>query len=380
MMDTLKLFSLKGITVKILPMISLLLFSFGEIFKGTAYIIMAFLLVIPFVVSFLSEYGLNRYLLDFVVLIFFGSIFNLFVTDNGLGGTFLFLTNVALALYCLINMRYVKYIALIVLCYNLIFLYNKLFVEMVNPNYIYEDLGLSRNHPGMLLVIWTCSWGFMKYLTEKNVTIIMPVLSCVIAFFLEGRSSLGILLFLSIVSLCIRNRHYVYIIPLLFSVFICIYWDVIIELYMMTSFAENSLESARYNIWEAYFEALDLISLLGGLELGEVPLIRSYGNNPHNFLLNFHYRMGLLGVFALVSLLVLSIKRYIKRQNYIPLLYLTCLVSRFMFDACVNTTYDFILYAMLLCPVLGRKLGVFQLCVPRNNKKLKLVKQIWGFI
>ena len=375
MMDGIRLFSIKGIAVKLLPMISLLLFSFGEIFCGTKYIIIVFLFVIPFVISFFSKYGYNRYLLNFVLLVFLGSIFNLFFTKNGIGGTILFLANVALALFCLTNMKYVKYLSLLVLCYNLIFLYNKLFIELVNPNYIYENLGLSRNHPGMLLVIWTSFWGFSKYLTEKKVSIVLPILSVVIAFFLEGRSSLGVLLVLSVVSLCVRNSRYIYIVIILLLSLLCIYWDVILDVYMMTSFSENSLESSRFSIWQTYFESLDLISFFGGLELSEIPLIRSYGNNPHNAILNFHYRMGILGVISIIAIIISSFKKYIRISCYIPILYLSCLIVRFMFDSCINTTYDFILYTMLFYPLLIRNKLIYSLYLSQvADLKIKRIK------
>ncbi len=275
-------------------------------------------------------------------------------------------------------MRNVKYLALLVLLYNTTFLFEKIFIEMVNPNYIYEDIGLSQNYPGILLILWSCFWGFCKYLTERKVSVIVPILSCFLAFFLKGRSSLGILLFLSVMSLCLRNKKYVHILLLIGSGLIYMYWDVVLDIYLMTNFAEYSLGSSRYNIWRAYFEALDFISLLGGLELSNVPLIHSYGNNPHNFLLNFHYRMGFLGVIALVSLAILSIKKYINKNDYIPLLYLVCVIIRFMFDACINSTYDFILYAMLFYPFLNKNKYDFSLS--QLDTKGNLLTRIFSIV
>ena len=379
-MDKIKLLSIRGLFIKVLPLMALLIFSFGEIFTGTIYLILGFVLVIPFSIYFFKRYGINKYLAVFVLLVFLGSLFNLFVTKNGFGGTLLFLTNIGLALYCLTNIRIIKYVALLVLCYNLIFLYNKLFVEMVDPNYIYENIGLSRNHPGLLLILWSCFWGFTKYITEGRVPIVLPILSCVLAFFLEGRSSLGILLLLSVLSLCVMNRKSFVMVPILGLGLILFYWDVILELYMLTSFAENSLESSRNQIWRAYFEALTPISFFGGLEVSNVPLIHSYANNPHNALLNFHYRMGLLGVMSLIALAIKSIRNYIRYSDYILLMYMSCLIVRFMFDACINTSYDFILYTMLLYPILlktGKHDGGYrQKKLSHNNILVKL----WGII
>lgn len=350
---------IKLILKDILPILPLLLFSFGEIFRSDSYLVLAFVLIMPFLMIYVSENGINKSILIFTVLVFVGSLLNLFVTQNGVGGTILFLTNICLSLYCLTHIKIVKYVAIIILCYNFQFLYKNIFIDGINPNYIYEEIGLSRNYPGMLLILWSCFWGFCKYLTEGKVSVVVPILSCVLAFFLEGRSSLGILLFMSIVSICLRDKKFLFILPLVGSVVMFAYWDIVLDIYSLTSFAENSLETSRYSIWKAYFEALDLVSILGGLDVSEVPLIRSYANNPHNALLNYHYRMGLMGVVALLYLVCKSVKRYINSYSFMPLLYLSCILVRFMFDACINSTYDFILYSMLFCPILFKKENVF---------------------
>lgn len=370
--------SIKFILKDILPIIPLIFFSFGEIFRSDIFIVIAFILIVPFLLIYVSEYGVNKSLLTFTVLVFIGSLLNLFVTLNGIGGTILFLTNICLSLYCLTHIKIAKYVAIIVLCYNFQFLCKNIFIDGTNPNHIYEQIGLSRNYPGMLLILWSCFWGFCKYLTEGKVSIVVPILSFILAFFLEGRSSLGILLFMSILSLCLRKKSSMFLLPLIGGGLMVAYWDVVLDIYSLTSFSENSLETSRYEIWRAYFEALDLISLLGGLELSEVPIIRSYDNNPHNAILNYHYRMGLLGVIALLSLIFKSVKRYIKAYAFIPLLYLLCIIARFMFDACINSTYDFILYSMLFYPILKHKESAFSLSC--QEKKRGLFSRIFSII
>lgn len=351
-MEDIRWFSIEGVLMKVFPLLALIIYSFGELFVGSKYILLGFALVQPFAFYLISGRWVNKTLFYFIFMVFVGSIMNLFVTKNGIGGTILFLTNVLLAIYCLKCMEAVKCVALLVLCYNFVFLYNKLFVEMVNPNYIYEDLGLSRNHPGVLLVIWTCFLGFTRYVTEQKMIRFFPIIACVIAFFLEGRSSLGILLFLSVVSLFIGGRMNKFLAPLLLCVLILSCWSVIPDLYMMTSFARNSLESSRDIIWSAYFDALNPLSFFGGVDVSQIPAITSVGNNPHNAFLNFHCRMGILGVLALWMLMIKSVIEYIKLSDFVPLLFFFCIFVRMMFDSCINTTYDFILYAILLYPIL----------------------------
>ena len=169
---------------EVLPIFTLLLFSFRELFFGTLYIIIGFVCILPFTFNYFRKNGTQKYVVVFLLLTFIGSLTNLLTTSNGIGGTILFLTTLPLALFCLTHLRVAKYIALIVLIYNLTFISRKLFVEFTNPEFIYEDLGLSRNYPGYLLVIWTIFWSFTRYITEHKIPVMFPILSLVVSFFL----------------------------------------------------------------------------------------------------------------------------------------------------------------------------------------------------
>ena len=336
----------------ILPMFALIIFSFGEIFVGTKYIIIGFLCVLPFFISYFKKFGSPKYIVLFYVATLIGSLANLLTTQNGIGGTILFMTTLPLAIYCLTHLSIIKYVSLIVLIYNLLFISTKIFIEYINPEYIYESIGLSRNYPGYLLVVWTVLWSFTKYVTERKISIILPVLSFILSFFLEGRASMGILFFIAIISCYLRNKNTIYLFPILVIFLVYRYWEELVILFEMTRFSNESFDTSRFDIWGAYFKALNIPSLFFGLDTTTVPILAEYGGNPHNAFLNFHYRMGIAGLGSLLYVMATSILTYLRKKEIFILMLLFALIGRFSFDSNLNVTYDFIFYSIVFYPLI----------------------------
>lgn len=360
---------LKSFIFKVLPIISILLFSFSEIFSGPKFVIIGFICIFPFFLNYLTTHTNKLDVYIFLICVVLGSLLNLISTSNGIGGTFLFLTTFPLALYCLKHLKFAYYLSAVVLVYNLIFISKKIFIDFVNPEFIYENLGLSRNYPGFLLVVWTCFHSFTKYITRSQVSIILPILSLVVSFFLEGRASMAILLFISLFSLYLRNSKTLFFFPLIVLIGIIRYWDNIIELFELTRFATESFDTPRTAIWGAYFSSLDIVSLIFGLDTLSVPELAAYGGNPHNAFLNFHYRMGIIGLLPLLYYIFKALRIYFKTHFYFILFLLLSLIGRFCFDSNLNTTYDFIFFAIIFYPILyNRTRGCI---VGRNNESNK---------
>jgi hypothetical protein len=133
------------------------------------------------------------------------------------------------------------------------------------------------------------------------------------------------------------------------------YWQNILEFMSFTRFASAGMETSRSVIWKAYFDALDLPSLFFGLDTLSVPMLKSYGGNPHNAFLNFHSRMGLLGLLALAVLIIKSINAMLKNREYVLVFYLVLLLGRFYFDACIGGPTDYLFYTMLFYPMIRKK-------------------------
>ena len=283
-----------------------------------------------------------------------GSILNLLFTQNGIGGTINFIACVGIALYCVNNLKQSGFLAITICIYLMYFVYKAIFVHLIDPNIIFEDLGLSRNYPGFMMVMLISYWGTVKYKCYQSYPLIVPVCALILCFFLEGRASLGIMLGICVLTIYYHAKKYTLWFLLAIIAALLHYWQNILEFISFTRFASAGMETSRSVIWKAYFDALDLPSFLFGLDTLSVPILKSYGGNPHNAFLNFHSRMGLLGFIALAILIIESIKEMLRNREYVLIFYLVLLLGRFYFDACIGGTTDYLFYTMLFYPIIRK--------------------------
>lgn len=288
-------------------------------------------------------------------MVVLGSILNLFVTQNGIGGTINFIACVGIALYCVNNFKPSGFLVVLICIYLMYFVYKAIFIDLIDTNLIFENIGLSRNYPGFMLVIFISYWGFVKYKCYQSYPFFLPVCALLLCFLLEGRASLGIMLGICVLTIYYHGKKYTLWFLLVIIVALLHYWQNILEFMSFTRFASAGMETSRSVIWKAYFDALDLPSLFFGLDTLSVPMLKSYGGNPHNAFLNFHSRMGLLGLLALAVLIIKSINAMLKNREYVLVFYLVLLLGRFYFDACIGGPTDYLFYTMLFYPMIRKK-------------------------
>ena len=334
----------------------MLLLSFVTVFKGIIFLIIALVLVSPYLCRKMPAIKRNKDVLLFFILVFVGSILNLINTHNGIGGTINFIVSISIALFCIENINYSRYFVLILFLYIIYFIYNNVFVLSENIEKVFDDVGLSKNYPGFIMVACCCYWSSFKYVTNREMSIILPILCTVFAFFLDGRSSLGILFMLSMYCLFIKFKQKIILFIMIIIVVLSFYMDDIITYYSLTNLSESGMETARYKIWSAYIDNLDFTSFFFGLDTLCVPLLKNYGGNPHNAFLNFHYRMGILGLFGLIFIIFKSTIKLVKNKSYVLLVFLLFLLGRIFFDACIGSSKDYIIYAIILYPLFNCKM------------------------
>ncbi len=342
----------KFILYHILPLIAAILLCFDSIFLGSIYLVIAFLLVLPYFLYNFKVVFRNDTFKGFFICVLVGSFTNLLVTHNGIGGTVNFLTAVALSIYAVKNPRVIGYVALALCVYTLYFVYYNIFHLGTDLNLIYESAGLSKNYPGYLMVICCCVWGYTKYIRIGQMPLVLPILCTIIAFFLDGRSSLGVLALISVFCIFFQSRNHKLISIAIGLALICYFWDDLVYYYSFTNLSESGTDSSRYRIWAAYFEHLDIISFTFGLDTLSVPLLREYGGNPHNAFLNYHYRMGILGIGALIYIIIKAVKILLKERAIILFFFLSALLVRIFFDACLGGPQDFLIFFMFWHPIL----------------------------
>lgn len=338
----------------ILPVLAAILLCFNSIFIGSIYLVIAFLLVIPYLLRNYKVITTNKAFSGFFLCVLVGSFANLLTTQNGIGGTVNFLAAVGLTIYALNNPRTIGYVALALCAFTLYFVYYNLFYLGTDINLIYEKAGLSKNYPGYIMVMCCCVWGYTKYIRSGHLPLVLPILCTIIAFFLDGRSSLGVLALMSVFCVFFQFRNYKLISIAIGLALIYYFWDDLAYYYSFTNLSESGTATSRYRIWAAYFEHLDPISFTFGLDTLSVPLLREYGGNPHNAFLNYHYRMGILGTGALIYVIVKSVRILCKERAFMLLFFTGALLVRIFFDACIGGPQDFLVFFIFWHPILCR--------------------------
>lgn len=363
------------ILYNVFPLIAATLFAANFIFSGTIYVILGFCLILPYLLKYGHLIKKNTTIFFFVNMVFWGSLLNLPFTQNGIGGTINFIACIGLTLYCVNNLKQTGFLALILCVYLMLFVYKAVFLEMTDTNLIFESIGLSRNYPGFMMCILVSFWGTVKYYNYKSYPLLLPIFALFLCFFLEGRASLGIMCAICAVSLFYRGKKYILLFLLLVLIALFYYWQSIVDLFHISRFATEGMESSRSIIWISYIDALDLSSFIFGLDTQGDPILKSYGGNPHNAFLNFHSRMGFGGLLALIVLIVVSLVKLIKDKKYIISFYIILLIARFYFDACIGGTTDYLFYTMLFYPLLKSD-NVAPVTVIKQPSKRKFINHI----
>jgi len=342
---------LDKVLFQLFPIISFYIYALPELINSSLVQALGFILAIPYLFRYISHNKINYWLLLLLLSLTFGSLINLLNTRNGIGGTLVVITTLSLSLFCLDNLRQMRFHIFMVLLYTLIFLATNIFIFKTDPNEIYLLQGYSRNHGGFLLILWVSFYGFVQYIMKSRVVLFWPLLAFFLSFFLVGRSSMGILLILCVLLLLKKSGKYAILSLTVILVLIFYFKNFFIDAYELTSFHRKSMDTQRYDIWYQYLHSIDGISFFLGADTMSIPLIASFDGNTHNSFLKLHSRTGIFGFIVVIYLLVVSSCKFIKNKKYIPLLFLLAVCSRIFFDnPCFVGPHDFVLYTMMLYP------------------------------
>lgn len=329
--------------------LAIVLFFFYTMIDNVLFFVAGTFFALPGIISLISSNcGAIK---TFAIGVFISSIVDALMTSYGIGGSLVFFVVCGITTSCLSNLK-IFFTTSLFLCFWLIaFLYYQLFFNgMVNGD-IFLQYGLSKNYPGSLLVIFNCQWAIWKYLHYHKLPLLLPVISTVIAFFLDGRSSLVCMVLISLFCFVFRGKKIIGILFLLLVFLISYYWNIIVRYYELTSLASHGIETTRTDIWKAYFDNLDLFSFIFGLDTQNIPIIKDYGGNPHNSFLSFHRRMGLMGLCLLFFYLYKGFKVLIKRKMFVVLFFSFILMLRMFFDGMLVTPEDFFILTLFFIPL-----------------------------
>lgn len=287
----------------------------------------------------------------FTVLVLIGSIFNMLATSYGVGGSLIFLVNCGITYSCLKELKTFFAISLILCLWLILFLYYQMLVLGTVNGDIFLDYGLSKNYPGSMLVIFNCTWAVWKHLHYKKMPLILPIFSTVMAFFLDGRSSLICMVLITVFCFVVRGKRMTIIMAIVFMGLLIHFWGDLMDYYEMSTVYTRGMETDRSIIWKAYFDNLDFSSVIFGMHTENLPVIKEWGGNPHNSYLSFHRRMGLLGLGTLVFFVLKGFRLLIKRKQYVVSYFVFVLLVRMYFDGMLTTGQDFFILTLLFLPL-----------------------------
>lgn len=204
-----------------------------------------------------------------------------------------------------------------------------------------EIFSISRNFVSVLLLIGASYHIISAYQNGKKISLLLILLSLVIAIWTSGRS--GIIVF-SLLTLSIiffdptyKKFRIGYAFMLIVGAFIAytyLYTDLISE--GLSRFSNYGVEdTARSSVNASYLKELNdnLIYLLVGAPLDQIAAIVLLDLNPHNSIIRLHVFYGLAGVAIVAWLFFRSGVYLIRQRNYIFLFLLLCLLMRSYVDS-----------------------------------------------
>lgn len=296
----------------------------------------------------------------FTIIVFLSSLMNMLMTSYGIGGSIIFLATCGITYLCLKDLKTFFTVSLVLFLWLVAFLYYQLIILGTVSGDIFLDYGLSRNYPGSMLVIFNCVWAVWKYLHYHRLPLVLPILSTVMALLLDGRSSL--ICMVLITQLCLtlrgsgRTRMVTFSLLTIALVYLTYhYWDYIVLSYEsaeLASFTKKGLDnSTRTEIWSSYFNHLDIVSIIFGLDTDNLSVLKDVSGNPHNSFLSFHRRMGLLGILALLYIIIKGIKILINKKQLVFLCIYIILLFRMFVDGMLTTAQDFFILTLFFIPL-----------------------------
>ncbi|WP_149276977.1 hypothetical protein [Pareuzebyella sediminis] len=282
----------------------------------------------------------------FILILLGTSLLNLFFTENNFGGSLTLLGNLLLS-FLYINFNNKKLTLWVVLSYliTILFIGYHLFVLNTHENLIYE--GLSRNHAGFAVIFWTIFLLFHLKLNHNYLPLFPAIIALVLSFFLVGRTSLivsSILLMVVFYYKFIERPRILFIAMCIFIGLCYFLWLTLGTDIITNTNLDSGLDTPRWELWQIYWENLNFLNLLTGVDVTHLPMYNEFGGNPHNSFIKFHSRVG-IGCFFLVALYFVSAYKYLKKKNNYILWLLILLTMRAFFDSDILIgNFDFIFF------------------------------------
>ncbi len=301
-----------------------------------------------------NKYIINKYFFVLIFLMLCGSLLNLLVTNNGVGGTLIIIGVLSISHFISTNIEKIHLHVKLSVILMLLYYYTRIVILKHDPNELY--VGMSRNYVGLIIVLFNALYSFSTYILNKKPDLLISVLSLVLTVLLVGRSSIGCQLGIVLLNILwlFRGKKLQLLVMIAIGIGIGSYYflDQIVLLYKSSSFAGHGLSSPRYKIWEDFFSHMDMFRFVLGIDTTELPLAKQYNGNLHNEYFNLIARTG-IGALPVIALLIIAIFRYYSKKHIYLFVLLLIASIRIFFDTGVFinnlgiTYYTLIIYPFL---------------------------------
>jgi hypothetical protein len=321
--------------------------SFTSIFS---YLIIALCGNLIVIVYFISK---RIYKVEVALMLIFlaGIITKIFVTgDLASGKTLLLLTsNLGLAM-SLSRVKRFKAPIYLTLLFVLTF-YISYMVTGIDAKLIHHQV--SKNHISVNIV-FACSLLliFLNYKKKRPyLNILISLIGLIIGIWTQGRGGIialgAMFALISIDSLKhMKKSHAILYVGLIFASFIGVFADFERrQLLLSVFYRKEFLSDVRFNIIDLYFENMDFMSFLSGMDLKNIFDVYMV-ENIHNSFLSIHANLGLYGLLLITAYIITLFKAY-KRDKILFIVFLSIMLRAWS-DTILMYYFDFILYYIMI--------------------------------
>lgn len=234
------------------------------------------------------------------------------------------------------------------------FIYELLILETNPLEIFYSSAGGMMN---TILISIAIPVQLFEYRRNAKISIIPPIVVFIVSTYSLSRTSMACaaLYFLAITGVfsfrTTSKKAFGYI---LFAVILIILtrsiinnWDNIMAMEMYEKFDRKGIESSgRTDIWNYYFQSIDLFYFLFGRNVDQTQMIYGFANT-HNSFIQLHSQLGILAIAFIVYFI--RVVYYYIRNNFITFLLLLVLIIRCFYDTpYFFGIFDYSVFVLLL--------------------------------
>lgn len=275
----------------------------------------------------------------YIIFIFFALLLNLIFINNISLKMFLFAVWIMPALALLIVFCRPSIITL-----HFIFLFSVGLIGFLwrQTGDLNTILSNSRNYIVFFLFLFSLPYYYYCYLERKTPSTIYLVICFCFSIAAVGRG--GIIMSLMLImgwllEFMNNSKHKILIVSFLSVCILCVTINMVGSQYTdlyFSRFVEKGFESSiRLEGWKEYISSLSNVqNFLFGAKLNSLPFVHNrMGDSLHNSFLTIHARMGVLGFFSCIIIIIKSVLLIFRKKNWFILFYFIAVLVKAMVDA-----------------------------------------------